>query len=84
MTAKFTLITGASARIGRELATACAKRGLNILLVALPQSGLPELSKHLEQNFGVQVDYLECDLADRLSAERVLRLHRISKQKYFA
>jgi short-subunit dehydrogenase len=67
----YTLITGASAGIGRELATACARRGFNILLVALPQGGLPELSKHLQQNFGVQVDYMECDLADRLSGQDI-------------
>lgn len=71
MSATYTLITGASAGIGRELATTCARRGFNILLVALPQSGLPELSKHLQQNFGVQVDYMQCDLADPLSAQNI-------------
>ena len=71
VSAPYTLITGASAGIGKELATACARRGLNILLVALPQSGLPGLSKHLQQNFGVQVDYMECDLAGPLSAQNI-------------
>ena len=71
MSAQFTLITGASAGIGKELATACARRGFNILLVALPGSGLPELSKHLQQNFGVLVDYMECDLADPSSVQDI-------------
>jgi short-subunit dehydrogenase len=71
VSASYTLITGASAGIGKELATACARRGFNILLVALPQSGLPQLSKHLQQNFDVLVDYMECDLADPSSAQSI-------------
>jgi len=71
VSAPYTLITGASAGIGKELATACARRGFNILLVALPQSGLSELSKHLQQNFDVQVDYMECDLADPLGPRAI-------------
>jgi short-subunit dehydrogenase len=71
VSARYTLITGASAGIGKELATACAKRGFNILLVALPASGLPELSKHLQQNFGVLVEYIECDLANPSSVQDI-------------
>jgi len=70
---RYTLITGASAGIGKELATACAKRGFNILLVALPASGLSELSKHLQHNFDVLVDYMECDLANPLSVQDIYR-----------
>jgi short-subunit dehydrogenase len=71
VSAPYTLITGASAGIGKELATACARRGFNILLIALPETGLPKFSKHLRQNFGVQADYMECDLADPLSVQDV-------------
>jgi short-subunit dehydrogenase len=71
VSAPYTLITGASAGIGKELATACARRGFNILLVALPESGLPELSEQLHQSFGVLVHCLECDLADPLSVHHI-------------
>jgi uncharacterized protein len=70
VSATYTLITGASAGIGKELATTCARRGFNILLVALPKSGLPELSKHL-QTFGVLVEYMECDLANTSSVQQI-------------
>jgi len=36
----YTLITGASAEIGKALAFECAARGMNILLVALPDADL--------------------------------------------
>src|SRR5688572_6786041 len=68
---KYTLITGASAGLGRELAIAAAKRGFNILLVALPGTELAELARFLQDKYEVTVKYLEADLASLSAAKEV-------------
>jgi short-subunit dehydrogenase len=60
----FALITGASEGLGKSLAFECANRGMDILLVSLPFTGLPALKTLINQNFDVFVDYLEIDLTD--------------------
>ena len=45
----FTLITGASAGIGKEMAINCAKRGFNLLLISLPDTSLEEISLNLSK-----------------------------------
>jgi len=66
-----TLITGASSGIGKALATECAKRGMNLLLVSLPQTGLKEFSEELRSTFGITVNYLETDLLTKDSHKEV-------------
>jgi short-subunit dehydrogenase len=61
---KFTLITGASHGIGREMAFVCAEKGFNLLLIALPDANLAQLSDELRIKYGVDVDFLELDFAD--------------------
>jgi uncharacterized protein len=61
--ATFTLITGASEGFGKALAIECAKRNMNLLLVALPGSPLNELATFIKQNFNVQVYTFEKDLS---------------------
>lgn len=68
---QFTLITGAGAGIGRELAIACAKKGFHLLLVSLPGSELDQLSNTLSQEFGVKVYYLEIDLLAHTAPQQV-------------
>lgn len=60
----FALITGASEGLGKSLAFECANRGMDILLVSLPFTGLSELKTLINQNFDVLVDFLEIDLTD--------------------
>ena len=60
----FTLLTGASAGIGKEMAIICAKRGFNLLLVSLPGSNLSSFANELRENFKVEVDYFEIDLSE--------------------
>ncbi len=59
---RFTLITGASQGIGKSMAVECAKRKMNLFLVALPDSGTRVLAGELESRYGVRVEYFECDL----------------------
>lgn len=65
------MITGASMGLGRELAIECARRGHNLLLVALPGSGLWELRDELKKNFRHHVECYECDLSDEAELEKL-------------
>ena len=69
----YTLITGASEGFGRALAMDCARRGMNLVLVALPGSGLQLLSDHLRGRFNVDVVSLEKDLCLEDSCHAVYR-----------
>jgi short-subunit dehydrogenase len=69
----WTLITGASQGIGKALAFECAKRGMNLFLVALPSSGLEEVTAQISQKYGVNVDYMEIDLTRMDSCHEVYR-----------
>ena len=58
----YTLITGASAGFGKSLAIECARKGMNLIIVALPNSGLHELKQFLESCFEIEVLSYEMDL----------------------
>ena len=45
---KYTLITGASRGIGLEMADYCASKGMNVLMIALPNEGLKEKAQNIE------------------------------------
>lgn len=68
---KYTLITGASAGLGKELAVAAARRGFNLLLVALPGTELAELATIIQEKHNVTVKYLEVDLSGPVAAKEV-------------
>ncbi|MCO4823055.1 MAG: SDR family NAD(P)-dependent oxidoreductase [Flavobacteriaceae bacterium] len=59
----YTLITGGSMGFGKALAIECAKMSMNLVLVALPNSGLVELSQFLKKNFNIDVLCYEMDLS---------------------
>jgi len=56
------LITGASQGLGRAFAEQCARRDIDLVLVALPDSGLPPVAQGLELLYGVRSEYVEMDL----------------------
>jgi len=71
--AYYTLITGASSGIGKSMAYECAARDMNLLLVALPGSGLEEIAADIGEKFAVKTAVLNVDLTDRDGPESVYR-----------
>ena len=63
MKSNYTLITGASQGFGKAMAFEFANRNMNLVLVALPNSGLIELSEFIEDNYHVGVHAMELDLS---------------------
>jgi short-subunit dehydrogenase len=68
----YTLITGGSMGIGKALANECARRGMNLLLVALPGPELEETAIEIREEFSVKVDTLGIDLTASPSPGKVL------------
>lgn len=60
----YTFITGASSGIGKSLATECAKRRMNLVLIALPQTGLPAVAHAFQLRYDIEVIALEGDLTE--------------------
>ncbi len=74
----FALITGASEGFGKALALECAGRDMDLVLVALPGSGLANLACFIERNFEVRVLFFEHDLSKK---EECIRLFEEIKQR---
>lgn len=58
----YTLITGASEGLGKALSIECAKRNMNLILVALPGPELFSLANLIKGNYPVQVICIGKDL----------------------
>lgn len=69
---KYTLITGASNGIGKEMAINCASRQMNLILVSLPNENVGSLAKDLADNYNVSTDFYECDLTEFGIQEKLL------------
>ncbi len=72
----YTLITGASSGFGKAMAIEYAKKQTNLVLVALPNSGLKPLSDFLKDNFEIDVLFFEFDLS---SKENCMQLYKAIK-----
>lgn len=67
----YAVITGASMGLGRAFAEACADRGMDLLLIALPGSGLDGVSRSIKSAWNVSVESLEADLTEASTIEAV-------------
>jgi uncharacterized protein len=59
---KFALITGSSSGIGKAIAEELARKKINLVLVALPQTGLEEVAKNIAEEHDVVALPLAIDL----------------------
>lgn len=62
MNRNFALVTGASSGIGRAIALELARRQVNLILVALPHTGLPDTAYQIANDYSVEVKFCELDL----------------------
>ena len=62
--ARYALITGASGGLGGAFALQAARRGLHLILVDLPGTGLADVGLRLGRAYRVQAHGFEMDLAD--------------------
>ena len=69
----FTLITGASSGIGLEMAKVCAERGMNVLLVSLPNEDLEGKATAISKKYKVNAEYHECDLTDSIHLNNLVK-----------
>lgn len=65
------LITGGSQGLGLAFAHCCARRGIDLLLVALADSGLDEAAQTLRATYGVRCEILATDLTANGGPEAV-------------
>jgi len=62
---KTALVAGASEGIGAAFATALAKEGMDLVLVARRPEPLQQLAGFLENKYKVQIQCISCDLSDK-------------------
>ena len=79
MTNQIAIITVASEGLGKSFAIELASRGVNLVLVSLPSSGLPELASFIRKNFEVKVNFLEIDLTQAESYPAIFEYLRSAK-----
>jgi short-subunit dehydrogenase len=69
----FTLVTGASTGIGRELALIAAARGRDLVLLARSEEKLSQLARWVRENHRVRVEVAALDLSDPQAPEALFR-----------
>lgn len=61
---QYCVVTGASQGLGSAFANELARRNYNLILVSLPEQGLPELSARIRQMHAVDCIYYETDFSE--------------------
>lgn len=69
----YTMVTGASSGLGKEFAVQCAALKMNLILVALPGRGLPDVAEQLRSLYHVDVVAMEQDLTNDEDLEEIVR-----------
>jgi hypothetical protein len=67
----YTLITGGSSGLGRAFAEECAERGMNLILVALPDENLSHTSEYIKEKYKVKVWTYGINLSERDAPEKI-------------
>lgn len=78
---KWALITGASAGIGREVATQLAKEGCHLIICGRRVEKLEELSTQLKDTYQIEVLPLSFDIQDKESIEKTFTKNKEALQK---
>lgn len=60
----YAIVTGASQGLGKSFAWELAREKTNLILVSLPDEGLPSLCSGLAEQFGIEAVAYETDLSD--------------------
>ncbi|MGB1242756.1 MAG: SDR family NAD(P)-dependent oxidoreductase, partial [Chitinophagales bacterium] len=68
----YALVTGSSLGIGRSMVHRLASLGYNIILVALPEQGLLDLAKELENTYNVKAIPYGIDLTKESAPKEIL------------
>ena len=66
------LITGAAGSLGRMIANVLAEQGANLILVDRKESDLSNVSKSVVDSWGVNVEYLVCDLEQQSQRSKLI------------
>ncbi|MBK8807342.1 MAG: SDR family NAD(P)-dependent oxidoreductase [Bacteroidales bacterium] len=73
MSKYYTLITGASSGLGKELAIACAKKKQQLLLVSLPNQDLSGFALSLQKLYDAKVEIFETDLREQSAPQDLFK-----------
>lgn len=65
-------ITGAAGGLGRAMANECGKRGYNIFLTDINETGLEKLHIGLERQYGICAVHKSCDLTDAADVDALM------------
>jgi short-subunit dehydrogenase len=68
---RYCLITGASSGIGLAIAEEFGKLGRNLVLVALPETGLEKIAHDLHHRFGISILTLCLDLTEENASQKI-------------
>lgn len=75
----YTLITGASSGIGKELAILAAQDGRNLVLTARNKAGLEALASDLMTQYGILTEVITSDLSENGAVDTLLEVLRRKK-----